>query len=210
MPYVGAGSQSVDRMTIPQPHGQWDRQTDRDTKFSLCKLQQLPQHFLAKWGSTKKNINIKMWIESNTKQLENILRICWICLPLICSIGYRTTKSHLSFEYCNLFIYSFLLDGILYCFVMILSVLKELSSWESQMESSVKKNLLNSLNEFAKEPEEDKVLFHFSIGKYYITVSILIVFYNIIYLHYFINSQYPLVIFQAKRQWKAFLKPLPH
>lgn len=58
MPYVGAGSQSVDRMTVPQPHGQWDRQDrqrqQRQSKFSLCKLQQLPQHFLAKWGSTKK------------------------------------------------------------------------------------------------------------------------------------------------------------
>lgn len=47
MPYVGAGSQSVDRMTAAQPHGQWDRQST----FSLCKLQQLPQHFPAKWGS---------------------------------------------------------------------------------------------------------------------------------------------------------------
>lgn len=54
MPYVGAGSQSVDRMTAAQSHkrksgrdGQWDR----EFKFSLCKLQQLPQHFLAKWGS---------------------------------------------------------------------------------------------------------------------------------------------------------------
>lgn len=39
MPYVGAGSQSVDRMTAPQPHGQWDGQTGTATTVEIQFMQ---------------------------------------------------------------------------------------------------------------------------------------------------------------------------
>lgn len=67
MPYVGAGSQSVDRMTAPQPHGQSDREGDsNDSPNSVyANCNSCRSTFWLNGVTQKKRRNINIKCESN-------------------------------------------------------------------------------------------------------------------------------------------------